>query len=78
MLMCSARFYRHRFPEFRHVSMKTFIFVSRIACNQHFAGLPGGRVDGPSLVPGGLVLQLDGNGDDGAPACAVCACCNST
>ena len=55
-----------------------YIFICRIICNQHFAGLPGGRVDGPSLVPGGLVLQLDGNDDGGAPACAVCACCNST
>ena len=54
------------------------VFICRIACNQHFAGLPVGRVDGPSLVPGGLVLQLDGNDDGGAPACAVCACYNST
>ena len=48
------------------------MIVCRIACNQHVAGLRGGRVGGPSLVPGGLVLQLDGNGDEGdAPACAV-------
>ena len=29
-----------------------------IACNQHFAGLQGGRVDGSGLSPGGLELQL--------------------
>ena len=32
------------------------------ACIQHFAGIPGGRVDGPDLAPGGVGVQLiDGN-----------------
>ena len=35
------------------------------ACNQHVARLPGGRVDSPSLVPGGLVVQLLDGIDEG-------------
>ena len=31
------------------------------ACIQHVAGIPGGRVDGPDLAPGGVGVQpIDG------------------
>ena len=36
-----------------------------IACSQHFAGLPGGRVGGQDLAPGGLGGQLYDGGVDG-------------
>ena len=29
-----------------------------LACSQHFAGLPGGRVGGQGLAPGGVGGQL--------------------
>ena len=42
-----------------------------LACSQHFAGLPGGRVGGQDLAPGGLGGQLiDGDyGDALQPWC---------
>ena len=42
-----------------------------VACSQHFAGLPGGRVGGQDLAPGGLGGQLfDGDyGDALQPWC---------
>ena len=39
-------------------SYKINVIWILIACNQHLAGLPGGRVDGQDWFPGGLGLQL--------------------
>ena len=41
-------------------SLTVTVFGS--ACSQHVAGLQDGRVGGPSLVPGGLAVQLSDGG----------------
>ena len=35
-----------------------YVVWFELACSQHFAGLPGGRVGGQGLAPGGVGGQL--------------------
>ena len=54
------------FLNFQKYSLKARVFTYTavfgwFACIQHFAGIPGGRVDGPDLAPGGVGVQpIDG------------------
>ena len=44
-----------------HIAIYNSAVFGWFACIQHFAGIPGGRVDGPDLAPGGVGVQpIDG------------------